>query len=55
MLVKSARTVSREFYLEIRVYIGFISYGLLRVLRKYLVVQKLSSWGLTSGYSVVDD
>jgi len=42
MLVKSARTVSREFYLEIRVYIWLISYGLLRVLRKYFVVQKLS-------------
>jgi len=26
MLVKSARTVSREFYLEIRVYIGLTSY-----------------------------
>jgi len=27
MLVKSARTVSREFDLEIRVYIGLTSYG----------------------------
>jgi len=27
MLVKSAKTVSREFYLEIRVYIGLTSYG----------------------------
>ena len=27
MLVKSARTVSREFYLEKRVYIGLTSYG----------------------------
>jgi len=27
MLVKSARTVSREFYLEILVYIGLTSYG----------------------------
>jgi len=27
MLVKSAKTVSREFYLEKRVYIGLISYG----------------------------
>jgi len=27
MLVKSAKTISREFYLEIRVYIGLTSYG----------------------------
>jgi len=27
MLVKSARTVSREFYLEILVYVGLTSYG----------------------------
>jgi len=27
MLVKSAKTVSREFYLEKRVYIGLTSYG----------------------------
>jgi len=27
MLVKSARTVSREFYLKKSVYIGLISYG----------------------------
>jgi len=52
MLGKSARTVSREFYMEIRVYVGLISYGLLRVLRKYFVVQKLSLCGLPSGYSV---
>jgi len=27
VLVKSARTVSRAFYLETRVYIGFTSYA----------------------------
>jgi len=27
MLVKSARTVSREFYLEKGIYIGLTSYG----------------------------
>jgi len=27
MLVKSAKTVSHEFYLEKRVYIGLTSYG----------------------------
>jgi len=41
-LAKSARTVSRELYLEKRVYIGLTSYGQLRVLRKYFVaVQNL--------------
>jgi len=54
MLVKSARTVSCEFYLKIRVYIGLTLYGLLRVLGKYFIVQKLSSCSLPSGYSVED-
>ena len=41
-LVKSARTVSRELYLEKRVYIGLTSYGQLRVLRQYFApVQNL--------------
>jgi len=50
MLFKSARTVSREFYLEIRVYIRLTSYGYLRVLRQYFVVHKLYLCGLPPGY-----
>jgi len=50
MLIKSAGTVSREFYLVKRVYIGLTSYGYLRVLRKYFVVQNLSSCCLPSDY-----
>jgi len=37
ILVKSARTVSREFYLEVCVYIGRTSYGSLGVLRNTLL------------------
>jgi len=44
MLVKSARTVSRELYREKRVNIGLTSYGYLSVLRQYFAaVQNLSS------------
>jgi len=39
VLAESAKTASREFYLEKRVYIGLTSYGQLRVLRKHFVVQ----------------
>jgi len=38
-VIKSTRTASSEFYLEIGVYIGLISYGLLKVLQKYRVSQ----------------
>ena len=50
MLVKSVRTVSREFYWEKkRVYIGLTSLGNLRVLRQYFAaVQNFSSCCLTS-------
>jgi len=50
MLIKPAGTVSCEFYMENRVYVGLTSYGYLRVLRKYFVVQNLSSWCLPSDY-----
>jgi len=48
LLVKSARTVSGEFYLEKRVYIGLTSYGQLRVLRQYFAAKNLSSCCLPS-------
>ena len=51
MLFKSARTVSREFYVAKRVYIGLTSYGLLRALRQYFAVQNLSSCCLPSPIS----
>jgi len=55
MLVKSARTVSRELYWEKRVYIALTSYGYLRVLRQYFAsVQNLSSCCLPSAYCIVD-
>jgi len=54
MLAKSATTVSCEFYLKKRVYIGHTSYGEQRVLRKYLAVQNLSSCCLPSAYSIED-
>jgi len=51
-LVKSTKTVSREFYVETRVYIGFTSYDYLRVLQKYFAVQNMSSCCLSSAYSI---
>jgi len=42
MLVKSARTVSRELYWEKSVYIGLTSYGYLRVLRQYFLIKPFS-------------
>jgi len=56
MLVKSARTLSREFYWEKRVYMGLTSYGYLRrVLRQYFAsVQNLSPCCLPSAYGIED-
>jgi len=48
MLGKSARTVSLDFYLEKRVYVGLTSYGKLRMLRQYFAVQSLFSCCLPS-------
>jgi len=56
MLVKSARTVSRELYWEKRVFIGLTSYGQLRVSRQYFAaVQNLSSCCLPPAYGIEQD
>jgi len=53
MLVKSARTVSCEPYLENRVYIALTSYGYLRVLRQYFAaMQNLFSCCLPPAYGI---
>jgi len=52
MLVKSARTVSRAFYSEKRVYFVLASYGQLRVLRQGFAVQILPSCSFPSAYSI---
>jgi len=53
MLVRSARTVSRELYWEKRVYIGLTSYGYPRVLRQYFASEEnLPSCYLPSAYGI---
>jgi len=52
MLVKIARTLSREFYLENRVYIKLTLYLLTEDVATYLAVQNLSSYYFPSAYSI---